>query len=138
MFEHAPCVRLNRRAYSMPNRSVQRRMASCETAIPSGQHQLGDVTQAQTEAVVEPHTTTDDLRRESIAFVKRGSGRRLGHGGIRADRKRLDNASGAVMDFGDSLLQAKLEARAAFNEVSRPLHRERVNLLRSCVARKDG
>jgi DNA replication protein DnaC len=30
----APRVRLNRRAYSVPNRSVQRRMASCETSIP--------------------------------------------------------------------------------------------------------
>jgi hypothetical protein len=27
-------ARLNRRAYSVPNRSVQRRMASCETSIP--------------------------------------------------------------------------------------------------------
>ena len=59
---------------------------------PSGQHQLGDVTQAHPEAVVEPHATTDDLRREAIAFVERWSGRRVGHGGIRADRKRLDNA----------------------------------------------
>src|SRR5713226_8324700 len=60
---------------------------------PSGQHQLGDVTPAHTEAVVEPHATTDDLRREAIAFLERWSGRWLGHDGIRADRKRLDNAS---------------------------------------------
>src|SRR5262245_18758168 len=37
---------------------------------------------------------TDDLRREAIPFVERGSVRRLGHGGIRADHKRLDNTSG--------------------------------------------
>src|SRR4029450_7724554 len=59
---------------------------------PSCQHQLRDVTQAHTEAVVEPHAPTDDLRRESIAFVERWAGLRLGHSGIRADRKRLDNA----------------------------------------------
>ena len=40
----------------------------------------------------EPHTPTDDLRREAIALVERWSGRWLGHGGIKADRKRLDNA----------------------------------------------
>jgi len=34
MFEHFPRVHLSRRAYSVPNRSVQRRMASCETSIP--------------------------------------------------------------------------------------------------------
>ena len=34
MFEHFPRVHLSRRAYSVPNRNVQRRMASCETSIP--------------------------------------------------------------------------------------------------------
>jgi hypothetical protein len=62
----------------------------------SGQHQLGNVTQAHTEAV-EPDATTDDLRREAIAFVECWSGRPLGHGGIRPDRKRLDNASDHVV-----------------------------------------
>src|SRR5262245_35224604 len=46
-----------------------------------------------TETVIEPQAMTDDLRREPIAFVQRGSVRRLGHGGIRADHKRLDNAN---------------------------------------------
>ena len=50
--------------------------------------------QAHTEAVVEAHTTTDELRRKTITLVERWSGRPLGHGGIRADRKRLDNARG--------------------------------------------
>jgi hypothetical protein len=63
---------------------------------PSGEHQLGDVTQAYTEAVVESHTPTDDLWREAIAFVERGSFRRLRHGDIRADRERLDNAQPAT------------------------------------------
>ena len=43
---------------------------------------------------------TDDLRREAIPFVERGSVRRLGHGGIRADHKRLDNASLIITTVG--------------------------------------
>jgi hypothetical protein len=35
---------------------------------PAGRHQLGDVTQTQTEAVVQPQATTDDVRREAIAL----------------------------------------------------------------------
>jgi hypothetical protein len=46
---------------------------------PSGQHQLGDVTQAHTEAEIEPHAMTDDRWREAITLVERQSGRRLGH-----------------------------------------------------------
>jgi hypothetical protein len=77
---------------------------------PSGQHQLRDVTQAHTEAVIQPHATTNDLRRESIAFVERWSGRRLGHGGIRADRKRLDNADVATLSV--SMISSMVAPRA--------------------------
>jgi hypothetical protein len=80
MFEHVPRVALSRRAYSVPNRSVQSRIASCETSNPSGEHQFGYVAQAHAEAVIEPHATTTDLRREARALVERGSGPRLGHG----------------------------------------------------------
>jgi hypothetical protein len=38
------------------------------------------VTQAHTEAVVEPHAMTDDRWREAITLVERRSGRRLRHG----------------------------------------------------------
>jgi hypothetical protein len=60
---------------------------------PSSEHQLGDVPQAQPETVVEPHATTDGLRREAMAFVECWSDRRLRHDGIRADHTRLDNAA---------------------------------------------
>jgi hypothetical protein len=41
---------------------------------PSSQQQFGDVPQTHTEAIVEPHAPTDDLRREMKAFVKLWSG----------------------------------------------------------------
>jgi hypothetical protein len=59
----------------------------------ASKHQFRDVAQAHPETVVEPHAMTNDLGRKAVAFIERGSRRRLGHGGIRADRRRLDNAS---------------------------------------------
>jgi hypothetical protein len=100
--EAPPCEGLGMKAWAMrpTKRETTPVVGSCQRHShafvrdlnPSGQHQFGDVTQAHAEAVVEPHAPTDDLRREAIAFVERWSGRRLRDGGIRADRKRLDNA----------------------------------------------
>ena len=41
-----------------------------------GEHKFGHVAQAHPETVLEPHTMTDELRREAIALVERRSGRR--------------------------------------------------------------
>src|SRR5438093_10227188 len=45
----------------------------------------------------EPHAPTDDLRRKAIALVERWLRRWPRHGGIRADRKRLDNAVARIV-----------------------------------------
>src|ERR1019366_10149814 len=78
-----------------PNRNARiSRPALRPWALSSCSHRSAagvDVTQTHTEAVGEPHATTDDLRREAIAFVEYGAGRPLGHGDIRADRQRLDH-----------------------------------------------
>jgi hypothetical protein len=52
---------------------------------PSGEHQLGHVAQAQTEAVIEPYAMAKESRREAISLVERWPGRRMGHGRIGAD-----------------------------------------------------
>lgn len=44
MFEHAPRVRFNRRAYSVPNRSAPEADGFVRHLNPASQHQLGDIT----------------------------------------------------------------------------------------------
>src|SRR5262249_30873719 len=67
---------------------------------PAREHQFGYIAQAYAEAIVEPHTPTDDLRREAVAFVERWSGRRLEHCGMRADHHLLDNARPSARQRG--------------------------------------
>src|SRR5262249_16894062 len=57
-----------------------------------GQQQRGHVSEAHSEPVIQPNSMADDLGWKPKAFVDRWAGQRLGHGRIRPDHQRLDNA----------------------------------------------
>src|SRR5262249_42966491 len=72
---HLSSRRVRRRrsplAYVWPNFAHHCRMLSWETVTPRCSIISPGLAQAQREAVVEPHTVTDDLRRESELLVRR-------------------------------------------------------------------